>query len=143
VLIAAAGNAGAKSAPLYPAADANVIAVSATDAEDRLFEQSNRGRHITVAAPGVDIIAPAPRGAYQITSGTSIAAAYISGLAALLLERNPSLTPNQVRGILQATARDLGKRGRDPEYGAGLANAYRALQSLQPRTVDSVTSRQR
>lgn len=50
VLVAAAGNAGAKSPPLYPAADPNVIAVSATDADDKLFEQSNRGRHITVAA---------------------------------------------------------------------------------------------
>ncbi len=50
VLVAAAGNAGAKSPPLYPAADPNVIAVSATDADDNLFEQSNRGRYITVAA---------------------------------------------------------------------------------------------
>ena len=50
VLVAAAGNAGAKSPPLYPAADPNVIAVSATDADDKLFEQSNRGRYITVAA---------------------------------------------------------------------------------------------
>ena len=44
VLMAAAGNAGAKSPPLYPAADPNVIAVTATDADDKLFEPSNRGR---------------------------------------------------------------------------------------------------
>ena len=56
VLIAAAGNAGAVSPPLYPAADANVIAVSATDAEDHLFAQSNRGRHIAIAAPGTQIL---------------------------------------------------------------------------------------
>ena len=48
ILVAASGNAGANSPPLYPAADPNVIAVSATDAEDKLFGQSNRGRHITV-----------------------------------------------------------------------------------------------
>ena len=143
VLIAAAGNAGPTSPPLYPAADKYVIAVSATDAQDKLFDRANRGRHITIAAPGVDIIAPAPRGAYQITSGTSIAAAYVSGLAALLIERSPDLTPEQIRGVLQATARDLGKRGRDPEYGAGLADAYRALKSIQPRPADSVTSRRR
>ncbi|MPZ56980.1 MAG: S8 family serine peptidase [Rhizobiales bacterium] len=143
VLIAAAGNAGPKSPPLYPAADRNVIAVAATDSQDRLFDRSNRGGHITVAAPGVDIIAPAPRGAYQIISGTSIAAAYISGLAALLIERSPNLSPSQIRGIVQTTARDLGRRGRDPEYGAGLPDAYRALKSITPRTADSVTSSRR
>jgi hypothetical protein len=143
VLIAAAGNAGPSSPPLYPAADKNVIAVSATDAQDRVFDRANRGTHITIAAPGVDILAPAPRGAYQVTSGTSVAAAFVSGLAALLLERRPNLTPNQVRSVLQTTARDLGKPGRDSEYGAGLADAYRAVRSLQPAAADAVTSRRR
>src|SRR5258705_7267430 len=55
VMVAAAGNAGAKSPALYPAANRNVIAVSATDAKDRLFAASNRGGHIVVSAPGVDI----------------------------------------------------------------------------------------
>jgi subtilisin family serine protease len=142
-LVAAAGNAGPKSPPLYPAADPHVIAVAATDARDKVFNLSNRGDYITVAAPGVDIIAPSPRGAYQITSGTSVAAAYISGLAALLIERKPNLTPSEVRRILQSTARDLGKRGRDDEYGAGLADAYSAVKAVQPRTADSVTSRRR
>jgi subtilisin family serine protease len=143
VLIAAAGNAGPTSPPLYPAADRHVIAVSATDAQDQLFDRANRGRHITIAAPGVDIIAPAPRGAYQITSGTSIAAAFVSGLAALLIERSPEIGPDDVRTILQETARDLGARGRDQEFGAGLADAYRALQSVPPAKVDTVTSRRR
>jgi subtilisin family serine protease len=53
ILIAAAGNAGPKSKPLYPAADRNVIAVTATDADDKLFAEANRGGHIAVAAPGV------------------------------------------------------------------------------------------
>ena len=61
MLVAAAGNAGAKSPPLYPAADPNVIAVSATDADDKLFEQSNRGRYIAVAAPGAQILVADPR----------------------------------------------------------------------------------
>src|SRR5437588_11832788 len=84
VLVAAAGNTGPKSAPLYPAADPNVIAVTATDAEDNLFVHSNRGRHIAVAAPGVDILGPAPGGTYQFTTGTSVAAALGTGTAALL-----------------------------------------------------------
>ena len=130
VLVAAAGNAGPKSAPLYPAADANVIAVSATDSEDQLFVHSSRGRHIAVAAPGVDIIAPAPSGAYQMSTGTSIAAAQVSGIVALLLETKPDLTPQAVRKILLSTAKDLGPKGRDDQFGAGLADAYGALQSL-------------
>jgi subtilisin family serine protease len=142
-LVAAAGNAGPKSPPLYPAADRHVIAVAATDARDEVFGLSNRGDYITVAAPGVDIIAPAPRGAYQITSGTSVAAAYVSGLAALLIERSPSLTPDEVRRVLESTAQDLGRRGRDPEYGAGLADAYRAVKAVQPRTAGSATSGRR
>ena len=59
VLIAAAGNAGPKSPPLYPGADPNVIAVTATDVNDKLFSGANRGRYIAVAAPGVDILVPA------------------------------------------------------------------------------------
>ncbi len=60
VLIAASGNFGPKSPPQYPAADPNVIAVSATDADDKMFRASNIGPHIAVAAPGVDILLPSP-----------------------------------------------------------------------------------
>ncbi len=130
VMVAAAGNAGAKSPPLYPAANPNVIAVSATDAQDRLFTASNRGGYIAVAAPGVDIFLPAPDEKYQMTSGTSFSAAYISGLAALVLERNPALKPDELRAILMKTARDLGAPGRDDLFGAGEADAYAAVSAV-------------
>src|SRR5262249_38043972 len=97
ILVAAAGNAGPKSPPLYPAADRNVIAVSATDNADKLFGASNRGKHISLAAPGVDLLLPSPDEKYQVTSGTSFAAAYVSGIAALIVERNPGVTPDAVR----------------------------------------------
>jgi subtilisin family serine protease len=132
VMVAAAGNAGPKSPPLYPAANANVIAVSATDAQDRLFAASNRGRHIAISAPGVDIFLPAPDEKYQMASGTSFSAAYISGLAALMLERNPALKPDEVRAILMKTARDLGSPGRDDLFGAGEADAYAAVSATAP-----------
>jgi len=135
VLVAASGNAGAKSPPLYPAANPNVIAVSATDASDKLFSASNRGAHIAIAAPGVDIFLPAPDGKYQMTSGTSFAAAYISGLAALVLERNPALQPEELRTILTKTARDLGAPGRDDLFGAGEADAYAAVSATQAVSV--------
>jgi hypothetical protein len=129
VMVAAAGNAGAKSPPLYPAANPNVIAVSATDSQDRLFEASNRGSYIALAAPGADIFLPAPDNKYQITSGTSFSAAYVSGLAALMLERDPALKPDEVRAILTRTARDLGSPGRDDLFGAGEADAFAATEA--------------
>ncbi len=129
LLVAAGGNAGPKSPPLYPAANPNVIAVSATDAQDKLFVASNRGAYIAVAAPGVDIFLPAPDEKYQMTSGTSFSAAYVSGLAALMLERNPALKPDEVRAILTRTARDLGTPGRDDLFGAGEADAYAAVSA--------------
>ena len=132
VMVAASGNAGPKSPPLYPAANANVIAVSATDAQDRLFAASNRGSYVAVAAPGVDIFLPAPDAKYQITSGTSFSAAYVSGLAALMLERNPALKPDEVRAILMKTARDLGAPGRDDLFGAGEADAFAAVSAVAP-----------
>jgi hypothetical protein len=133
VLIAAAGNAGPNSPPLYPAADPNVIAVTATNSDDKLFTGANRGNYIAVAAPGVDIFAPAPDGGYQFTTGTSVAAAEVSGVAALLIERNPSLKAAEVRKILMDTAKDLGPKGRDRDFGAGLVNALKALTAVRPR----------
>jgi len=142
VLIAAAGNAGAKSPPLYPAADPNVIAVTATDASDNLFDGSNRGRHIAVAAPGVDILIAVPNGGYELSTGTSYSAAEVSGIAALMLQRNGDLTPDMVRDTLLATAKDLGKKGRDDDFGAGLADAYRAVTELPgSRVSDAVPAK--
>ena len=130
VLIAAAGNAGPKSDPLYPAADPNVIAVTATDSDDHLFPMANRGRHIAVAAPGVEIFALAPGNEYVFTTGTSIAAAHVSGIVALLLEHKPSLKPGEIRAALTATAQPLGPPRPDSDFGAGLVSAYRAVMWL-------------
>ncbi len=137
VLIAAAGNAGAKSAPLYPAADVNVIAVSGTDADDKLLEASNRGNHIAVTAPGAQLLVATPSG-YEFSSGTSYSAAAISGVVALMLERRGELTPREVRGILQSTARDIGPKGKDAMFGAGIADAYAALNAQDAALVSAI-----
>ena len=130
VLVAAAGNAGPNSAPLYPAADPDVIAVTATDSNDGLFKMANRGSYIAVAAPGVEILALAPGDSYQITTGTSVAAAHVSGIAAMLLEEKPSLTPNEVRSIIMSTAKPLGSAGQRSDFGAGLVDAYQAVSAV-------------
>jgi subtilisin family serine protease len=133
VLVAAVGNAGPKSGPLYPGADPNVIGVTATDENDKIFSGANRGRQVALAAPGVDILVPAPEGTYQLTTGTSVASAEMSGVVALMLERNPNLKPADVKRILIATAKRLGTAARDDTYGAGLVDPLRAVQAADPR----------
>ncbi len=128
VLIAAAGNAGPKSPPLFPGADPNVIAVTATDSNDKIFTGANRGRYIAVAAPGVDILVPAPDGTYQLTTGTSVSSAEVSGIVALLLERNPNLGPEDIRKILTTSAKHPGTKERDDDVGSGLVDPSKAIQ---------------
>jgi subtilisin family serine protease len=141
VLIAAAGNAGPASPPLYPAADADVIAVTATDSSDAVFKMANRGQFIAVAAPGVEILALAPGGAYQITTGTSVAAAHVSGVAALLLECKPSLKPADVRKVLVTTAAPSGSTG-NPDLAADVVNAYRAVSAVAGSTPGTEEAKQ-
>ena len=133
VLIAAAGNLGPNSPPLYPAADPNVIAVTAVDHSDRLFANANQGPHIAVAAPGVDILEPAPNASYQVTTGTSVAAAHVTGIAALMIERNPALDPDTIHDILTSSAKTLGPKGRDDRFGWGLVDPTRALLEVDAR----------
>jgi len=95
----------------------------------------NRGRHIAVAAPGVELFLPGLNGTYQEISGTSFAAAEVSGTIALLIERKPDLTHDNARRTLMSTARDLGPPGFAPHFGAGLVDAYRAVLSIAPTVV--------
>ncbi|HEX4554404.1 MAG TPA: S8 family serine peptidase [Xanthobacteraceae bacterium] len=139
VLIAAAGNAGPKSAPLYPGADPSVIAVTATDYADKPFAMANRGNYIAVAAPGVDVMVPSPNGSYQLTTGTSVAAAHVSGIAALLLESKPTMTPSELRAVLMRTAKAITARQKDDPTVAGLVDPVGALQAMGPaRAVETV-----
>jgi subtilisin family serine protease len=141
IVVAAAGNAGPKSPPLYPAAETGVIAVTATDAKDGLIAMANRGGYVTIAAPGADILLPAPDKAYSVSSGTSIATAYVSGIVALMIARHPEADAKEIYEVLTGTARDLGAKGRDKEFGAGLADPLAALEAMQPiaQTVSAPT----
>jgi subtilisin family serine protease len=136
MLVGAAGNAGPKSPPLYPAADESVFAVTATDAEDKLYAMANVGAYIAVSAPGVDVLLPAPHGGYSLETGTSVSAALVSGVAALLLERRVAMTPAELRRVLMTTATPLGTKGEAEAFGAGLVDARKALsaQAAPPPT---------
>jgi hypothetical protein len=125
VLIAAAGNEGPQSAPLFPAADDHVIAVSAIDEQARIYPMANRGDYIALAAPGVDVLVAAPRGAYDLSTGTSVACAEVSGIAALVLEERPALDGPALRRLLRASAHALSGA---KEVGAGVADAEAAIE---------------
>lgn len=127
IFIAAAGNNGPKAPPAYPAAYPDVIAVTATDEDDKLYAKANHGDYISVAAPGVDIVVPALKGRYGLASGTSMAAAHVSGIAALLLQGKAALSAAEIRGILSSSARQPAKTLRKEAIGAGIVDAAGAV----------------
>jgi subtilisin family serine protease len=135
VLIAAVGNAGPKSPPLYPAADPRVIGVTAVNENDQLYTGANVGAQVAVAAPGVDVMVPAPADAYQLTTGTSVAAAHVSGVAALLLEKHPEADAQTILEVLTSSATRLGNK-RDDKLGWGLVDPLAALSELDNRVTD-------
>ncbi len=130
ILIAAGGNAGPKAAALYPAADPAVIAVTASDAESRLYTMANRGSYIVLAAPGVDVLAAAPHAAYDFSTGTSIATAQISGIVALMLEKRPDLSAAAIRKALIGSAKPLADNAKVLQADA--AGALKAIGAAVP-----------
>ncbi|MFO1135006.1 MAG: S8 family serine peptidase [Rhodoblastus sp.] len=127
LLIAASGNAGPKSPPLYPAADPGVIAVAASDTADSVYSGSVRGPHVRLAAPGVDVLLPAVDGKYDLQTGTSVAAGFVSGLAALVVQREPTINQDALRKLFLRTAQPLAAAGA-ANADIGLVNAQRAVE---------------
>ncbi len=132
VVVVSAGNDGTEE-PQYPAGYAStvpgVIAVGATDDQGYLTRFSSWGDHVSVVAPGVQIVGPsfASSTAYESGSGTSFSAPLVSGVAAMVARSNPAWTPAQVADRIRATARDAGPLGADPYYGHGVLDAAAAL----------------
>ena len=122
VLVAAAGNEGEEEV-FFPACLDKTIAVGAVGPQQEILSFSNWGYSVDFAAPGLDILSLAPGGRYVARSGTSMAAAHVSGLAALVLARNPHFTTLEVRGALALSARDIGPAGWDLWSGAGVPQA--------------------
>ena len=119
ILVAAVGNAGPDSPPLYPAAFEGVIAVTAVDAARRVFPEAVRGPHVDLAAPGVDIwLHGAAERRYA--SGTSFAAPYVSARLAVAAAFKEVTDVASARRLLSREAEDLGTTGRDPVFGDGL-----------------------
>ncbi|RUX96946.1 MULTISPECIES: S8 family serine peptidase [unclassified Mesorhizobium] len=127
VLVAAAGNNGPKAPYGYPAAFDSVIAVTATDARDGLMPQANRGAYVFISAPGVEMVAPSGAGS-DVVTGTSFAAAIVSGAIANLIHAAPDRSADDIEKALAATARDLGPKGRDNDFGYGLLDIKAAAK---------------
>jgi subtilisin family serine protease len=130
LIVAAVGNAGPASPPLYPAAYEGVIAVTAVDSERHVYRRASRGAHVELAALGVDVLAAAPDG-LAVYSGTSFASPYVAALAALEHRSLDRAQAVAARESLRGNAMDLGEPGRDDVYGFGLA---------QPRTLAPATA---
>lgn len=128
LLVAAAGNNGPKAPYGYPAAYDGVIAVTATDAKDDLMPRANRGPYVFVSAPGVDMVAPVGGGTDLVT-GTSFAAAIVTGAVANLLHAAPDRSAEQIEQALASTAKDLGRAGRDNDFGFGLLDVAAASKA--------------
>jgi subtilisin family serine protease len=129
LVVAAMGNENTES-PSYPAAIPGVMAIGATTNRDIRSPFSNYGKHISVSAPGSDILSTMPGGRYEALSGTSMATPHVSGLAALVKSAFPDLSAAELRTRIERSADDLGDRGFDKYFGIGRINARRAVSAL-------------
>jgi len=126
LLVAAAGNKGTRV--LFPAAYPEVIAVAATDRQDRRAWFSNTGPEVELSAPGTELLSTGLEGGYQVVNGTSFAVPHVSGVAALLFSVGLS-DASEVRRRLAETAEDLGLALTAQGYG--LVDAERAVLGLR------------
>jgi len=147
LLVAGGGNSLNAGGPVaYPAAYDSVIAVTATDSSDMPGFFSPIGEQLELAAPGVKILSTIAGGDYGFLTGTSRAAPYVTGAAALyILANNEDLNGDglvnniDARLILQLTATDLGDAGKDDIYGYGLVNTGGAISPDTRLTVTRTT----
>lgn len=130
IIIAAAGNDGSQS-PIYPAYYENSIAVAATRENDTLAPLSNYGDWVNVAAPGFNIYSTLPDDGYGYKTGTSFAAPYVSGLAALLFSvvtdtNGDGKLNDEVRAVIETGGQELNIYG----VGCGRINAVNSLAEI-------------
>lgn len=116
IVVAAVGNEGPAASPLYPASYPDVVGVTAVGRDKRVFRLAGRGAQVDFAAPGVDILHAGAGGGYRVSSGTSMAAPFVSAAIAAAAARTP---PREALPALEREAEDLGTDGRDHVFGWG------------------------
>lgn len=155
----AAGNSGSGSSTVLSSGDSPppwfhpdqthhggqsaVVTVGATDSGDNIASFSSRGPTVVwsdytdssplidpdISGPGVDVVSTSWGGGYETMSGTSMATPHLAGVAALILDANPSLSVAKIDSIIEVTSLDLGTAGKDNTYGAGRVDALAAVQA--------------
>jgi len=144
LVVAAAGNGGLTASTTFPAGNDLTIAVTAVDQTLNAPSFTQRGTYIDISAPGISICSSIRIDAivdvsrrcagvtepYALMSGTSMAAAFVSGVAALVFSAKPEFNAQQVREVIIATAQDIGEPGRDQTFGAGVIDAYAIFKAL-------------
>jgi hypothetical protein len=123
----------------YPSAFDEVISVAASDESDRKAAFSSYGNTVDIYAPGVNVLTTSRTGLgapefgsnYMYANGTSFSAPIISAIAAVLKEKNPLLSNEEIRGLLISSARYFpSQAGWDYVYASGIANGYSAFQNF-------------
>jgi len=124
VIVAAVGNDGPASPPLYPAAYADVIGVTAVDVRKQVLPEAVRGPHVVFSAPGAEMaVAASGEKGFSRARGTSFAAPLVAGLLAIAYDPASAMQAGASRRAIDALVQDavdLGPPGRDPTYGHGL-----------------------
>ncbi|MDC1067840.1 S8 family serine peptidase [Candidatus Kapabacteria bacterium] len=128
VLVASSGNNN-NFRTHYPSDLPEVISVAGTNQENRRYGFSNYGSYIDISAPGNDVLTTNRNNEYKRVNGTSFSAPFIAGASALLLEKNPDLSPSRVKSILQNSSFDLGENGWDVYFGSGIVDFRKAVLS--------------
>ncbi len=134
IVVAAVGDDDREHPVQVPAGEDTTLAVAATDDDDVRSDFSNYGNHVSLTAPGREIVSAMPGGAYAEASGTSISTAFVSATVALLLSADPTLTQAQVEAILYLTAHDIDSMnpGFDGLLGAGRIDVAAAVAEALP-----------
>ena len=140
VVVASIGNRPESDQVEFPAAFPGVVAVGAVDQTGNHADVSVTGPEVVLSAPGVDIVTPGRDLLYGTGTGTSPAAAIVSGVAALVRSKYPTMSAAEVVHRLTATAIDKGPPGRDDQYGYGIVNPVAALTADVPPLPTSPTA---
>jgi subtilisin family serine protease len=130
ITVVAAALPSETAAPGFPASMATVMGTLASDPRGHVRGALGGTPTHLLAAPGEEVITTVPPRAYNFMSGSSLAAAHVTGSAALLLEREPGLSPAHVRDLLRASARPVTASGGTPQPAIGVVDAYAALERL-------------
>ncbi|KQQ82667.1 MULTISPECIES: S8 family serine peptidase [Micrococcaceae] len=135
VIVAAAGNrVGGNIQVGAPATIPGVLTVAGLDRKNTAsVDASSQGISIGVAAPAEDLLGGLPGGGYAEWAGTSGSTPIVSGVAALIRSKWPSMSAEQVINRIVTTAKDAGVPGKDPLYGYGILNAEAALKDDVPQ----------